>query len=90
MGLADHGQEFLQRIVPPVLNSFTDQDSRVRYYACEVCGCPHLPRCALVWADNARPPSLHSCTQAWVDPCSAACSWRSCFGDLQGQRAWQR
>ena len=40
VGLADHGQEFLQRIVPPVLNSFTDQDSRVRYYACEVCGCP--------------------------------------------------
>lgn len=25
----------LQRIVPPVLHSFTDQDSRVRYYACE-------------------------------------------------------
>jgi hypothetical protein len=25
----------LQKIVPPVLNSFTDQDSRVRYYACE-------------------------------------------------------
>lgn len=26
----------LPRIVPPVLDSFTDQDSRVRYYACEV------------------------------------------------------
>ncbi|KAJ0038771.1 hypothetical protein Pint_22392 [Pistacia integerrima] len=25
----------LQQIVPPVLNSFSDQDSRVRYYACE-------------------------------------------------------
>lgn len=24
-----------QQIVPPVLNSFSDQDSRVRYYACE-------------------------------------------------------
>ncbi len=24
-----------QKIVPPVLHSFTDQDSRVRYYACE-------------------------------------------------------
>lgn len=24
-----------QQIVPPVLNSFLDQDSRVRYYACE-------------------------------------------------------
>jgi vacuole morphology and inheritance protein 14 len=24
-----------QLIVPPVLNSFLDQDSRVRYYACE-------------------------------------------------------
>ncbi len=24
-----------QKIVPPVLQSFTDQDSRVRYYACE-------------------------------------------------------
>ncbi|KAL0018783.1 hypothetical protein WJX77_010592 [Trebouxia sp. C0004] len=35
VGLANNNQEFLQRIVPPVLNSFTDQDSRVRYYACE-------------------------------------------------------
>lgn len=26
---------FMQQIVPPVLNSFADQDSRVRYYACE-------------------------------------------------------
>ena len=25
----------LQQIVPPVLKSFSDQDSRVRYYACE-------------------------------------------------------
>lgn len=25
----------LQQIVPPVLSSFSDQDSRVRYYACE-------------------------------------------------------
>ena len=25
----------LQRIVPPILASFTDQDSRVRYYAIE-------------------------------------------------------
>jgi hypothetical protein len=24
-----------QQIVPPVLSSFLDQDSRVRYYACE-------------------------------------------------------
>jgi hypothetical protein len=24
-----------QKIVPPVLHSFLDQDSRVRYYACE-------------------------------------------------------
>ncbi|RWW77219.1 hypothetical protein BHE74_00014640 [Ensete ventricosum] len=28
------GPDF-QQIVPPVLNSFADQDSRVRYYACE-------------------------------------------------------
>ena len=57
VGLADHGQEFLQRIVPPVLNSFTDQDSRVRYYACEVGGGPHLHSCARVPADSARPPA---------------------------------
>lgn len=25
----------MQKIVPPVLSSFIDQDSRVRYYACE-------------------------------------------------------
>ncbi|KAI3497812.1 hypothetical protein L1887_33363 [Cichorium endivia] len=24
-----------QQIIPPVINSFSDQDSRVRYYACE-------------------------------------------------------
>ncbi|KAL6566324.1 PtdIns(3,5)P(2) sythesis regulation factor [Orobanche gracilis] len=27
--------DVFQQIVPPVLNSFTDQDNRVRYYACE-------------------------------------------------------
>ncbi|KAF5184427.1 Two-component response regulator orr21 [Thalictrum thalictroides] len=27
--------QHLEQIVPPVLNSFSDQDSRVRYYACE-------------------------------------------------------
>lgn len=26
---------FLKEIVPPVLACFTDQDARVRYYACE-------------------------------------------------------
>ena len=26
---------FCQLIIAPVLNSFSDQDSRVRYYACE-------------------------------------------------------
>jgi len=25
----------LQKIVPPIISSFTDEDSRVRYYACE-------------------------------------------------------
>lgn len=25
----------VKQIVPPVINSFSDQDSRVRYYACE-------------------------------------------------------
>lgn len=27
--------EYVKQIVPPVINSFSDQDSRVRYYACE-------------------------------------------------------
>lgn len=67
VGLADHGHEFLQRIVPPVLNSFTDQDSRVRYYACEVCGCPHLHSWAQISALSAHLPSLHICAQAWAD-----------------------
>lgn len=31
---ADHAL-FLKKILPPVLHSFNDQDSRVRYYACE-------------------------------------------------------
>lgn len=26
---------YLEKIVPPVLACFTDQDARVRYYACE-------------------------------------------------------
>ncbi|GLJ48313.1 hypothetical protein SUGI_1019740 [Cryptomeria japonica] len=35
VGLASEAAQHLEQIVPPVLNSFTDQDSRVRYYACE-------------------------------------------------------
>lgn len=35
VGLASEAAQHLEQIVPPVLNSFSDQDSRVRYYACE-------------------------------------------------------
>lgn len=35
MGLGSEAVQHLEKIIPPVLNSFTDQDSRVRYYACE-------------------------------------------------------
>ncbi|GER31080.1 protein VAC14 homolog [Striga asiatica] len=35
VGLTSEAAQHLDQIVPPVLNSFTDQDSRVRYYACE-------------------------------------------------------
>jgi len=35
VGLASEAAQHLKKIVPPVLQSFTDQDSRVRYYACE-------------------------------------------------------
>ncbi|KAG0581788.1 hypothetical protein M758_3G007100 [Ceratodon purpureus] len=35
VGLASEAAQHLEKIVPPVLSSFTDQDSRVRYYACE-------------------------------------------------------
>ncbi|PNY03754.1 protein VAC14 [Trifolium pratense] len=35
VGLTNEAAQHLDRIVPPVLNSFSDQDSRVRYYACE-------------------------------------------------------
>ena len=31
----DEVARYLQVIVPPVLACFTDQDARVRYYACE-------------------------------------------------------
>jgi Vacuolar 14 Fab1-binding region len=44
VGLGDAGSAHLQSIVPPVLDSFTDQDSRVRYYACEV-PCAALLQC---------------------------------------------
>ncbi|KAK2399604.1 PtdIns(3,5)P(2) sythesis regulation factor [Trifolium repens] len=35
VGLTNGAAQHLEQIVPPVLNSFSDQDSRVRYYACE-------------------------------------------------------
>ncbi|KAK6122422.1 hypothetical protein DH2020_043864 [Rehmannia glutinosa] len=35
VGLTSDASQHLDQIVPPVLNSFSDQDSRVRYYACE-------------------------------------------------------
>ncbi|CAK9146249.1 unnamed protein product [Ilex paraguariensis] len=35
VGLTSEAAPYLEQIVPPVLNSFSDQDSRVRYYACE-------------------------------------------------------
>ena len=35
VGLGEPTEAHLRQIVPPVLHSFTDQDSRVRYYACE-------------------------------------------------------
>ncbi|KAJ8498480.1 hypothetical protein OPV22_009032 [Ensete ventricosum] len=35
VGLSTEAAQHLEKIVPPVLNSFADQDSRVRYYACE-------------------------------------------------------
>lgn len=35
VGLGEPSEAYLRQIVPPVLASFTDQDSRVRYYACE-------------------------------------------------------
>ncbi|XP_058108317.1 protein VAC14 homolog isoform X2 [Magnolia sinica] len=35
VGLATEAAQHLEQIVPPVLNCFSDQDSRVRYYACE-------------------------------------------------------
>ncbi|CAI0432074.1 unnamed protein product [Linum tenue] len=35
VGLTSEAAQHLEQIVPPVLHSFSDQDSRVRYYACE-------------------------------------------------------
>ncbi|XP_047332655.1 protein VAC14 homolog [Impatiens glandulifera] len=35
VGLTSDASQHLEQIVPPVLGSFTDQDTRVRYYACE-------------------------------------------------------
>ncbi|KAL2904599.1 Protein VAC14-like protein [Bienertia sinuspersici] len=35
VGLTNEAAQHLEQIVPPVLHSFSDQDSRVRYYACE-------------------------------------------------------
>ncbi|KAK1416027.1 hypothetical protein QVD17_31815 [Tagetes erecta] len=35
VGLSSEAAQHLEQIVPPVINSFSNQDSRVRYYACE-------------------------------------------------------
>ncbi|KAF8021140.1 hypothetical protein BT93_G1541 [Corymbia citriodora subsp. variegata] len=35
VGLSNEAAQHLEQIVPPVLKSFSDQDSRVRYYVCE-------------------------------------------------------
>ncbi|CAI7833983.1 unnamed protein product, partial [Closterium sp. NIES-53] len=35
VGLGPDASQYLDRIVPEVLKSFSDSDSRVRYYACE-------------------------------------------------------
>ncbi|XP_022776469.1 protein VAC14 homolog isoform X5 [Durio zibethinus] len=35
VGLTYEAAQYLEQIVPPVLKSFSDQDNRVRYYACE-------------------------------------------------------
>ncbi|GMH01974.1 hypothetical protein Nepgr_003813 [Nepenthes gracilis] len=35
VGLTSEAVQHLEQIVPPVLHSFSDQDGRVRYYACE-------------------------------------------------------
>uniref|UniRef100_A0A7N0ZTN5 Vacuolar protein 14 C-terminal Fig4-binding domain-containing protein n=1 Tax=Kalanchoe fedtschenkoi TaxID=63787 RepID=A0A7N0ZTN5_KALFE len=35
VGLTSEAAHHLEQIVPPVLKAFTDQDSRVRFYACE-------------------------------------------------------
>ncbi|KAF8117482.1 hypothetical protein N665_0009s0011 [Sinapis alba] len=35
VGLSSEAPQYLEQIVPPVIQSFSDQDSRVRYYACE-------------------------------------------------------
>ncbi|KAF8117059.1 hypothetical protein N665_0012s0071 [Sinapis alba] len=35
VGLASEAAQYLEQIVPPVIKAFGDQDSRVRYYACE-------------------------------------------------------
>ncbi|KAK1413718.1 hypothetical protein QVD17_35496 [Tagetes erecta] len=35
VGLSTEAAQHLEQIIPPVINSFSDQDSRVRYYACE-------------------------------------------------------
>jgi hypothetical protein len=69
VGLGEPSETYLRQIVPPVLASFTDQDSRVRYYSAEalyniakVCGragvrcwCRVERGCRRTW----RPAGLH-------------------------------
>ena len=62
MGLGSPTEAHLRQIVPPVLASFTDQDGRVRYYACEA-----LYNIAKVLACGG-----HSCTRIFHRLCILA------------------
>jgi len=57
VGLEEQHNALLAKIVPPVLDSFTDQDGRVRYYACEVTATVSLTH------DDQAHPTMSNHTQ---------------------------
>ena len=85
VGLAQSPNSYLDRIIPPVIKAFTDNDPRVRYYACE-----SLYNIAKVRAPAPRPaaaaarPRRRPLTRARPPPAprsrgpSSRCSSRTC------------
>jgi hypothetical protein len=74
VGLGEPSEAYLRQIVPPVLASFTDQDSRVRYYACEALY--NIAKVRAAVGEQQRPAGWYSCS-VWATLAPASTYGRS-------------